>query len=77
MEDRIKELEKTVKFLEKELEIVYKDHNKALLILNENIKSNTIKIATFEIEQRNLKNATKRQSRAQGKHKKTYKKKNK
>ena len=50
MEDRIKELEKTVKFLEKELEIVYKDHNKALLILNENIKSNTIKIATFEIE---------------------------
>ena len=77
MEEKLKELENTVNYLEKELEIVYRDHNKALLILNENIKSNTIKIATFEIELRNLKNATKRQSRAQGKHKKTYKKKNK
>ena len=83
MEERVTELEKTVKYLEKELEIVYKEHNKALLKLNENIKKNTIKIATYEMELRNLKNATNMQSKAQGnykknkKNKKTHKKKNK
>ena len=80
MEERVAELEKTVKYLEKELEIVYKEHNKALLKLNENIKKNTIKIATYEMELRNLKNATNMQSKAQGnykKNKKTHKKKNK
>ena len=73
MEDRIKKLEKTVKYLERELEIVYRDHNNALLILNKNIKKNTIKLATYEIDLRNFKNATNRQSTAQGNYKKTKK----
>ncbi len=79
MEERVAELEKTVKYLENELEIVYKEQNKALLQLNENIKKNTIKIATYEVELRNLNRVTNRQSIAQGlnRHKKKTYKKNK